>query len=61
MVASVNVTGLSFSTVRGMFFADGKLHWSDSAGVLGRIDWRETGPPGSRRGTATTFPARSTA
>ena len=56
LVASVNVTGISFSTVRGMFFADGKLHWSDSAGVLRRIDWREDGPSGVPvAGTATTL------
>jgi PKD repeat protein len=56
MVASANVAGLSFSTVRGMFFADGKLHWADSAGVLRRIDWREDGPSGVPvAGTATTL------
>ncbi|WP_158647904.1 PKD domain-containing protein [Nocardioides houyundeii] len=47
MVASGNVTGLSFSSVRGMFFADGKLYWSDTAGALRSIDWRDNGPAGA--------------
>ena len=54
MVASGNVTGISFSEVRGMFLADGKLYWSDLLGTLRRIDWRDNGPAGGPvAGTAT--------
>lgn len=38
-VASGSVDGLNYSTVRGMFLADGKLYWRTSNGDLRRADW----------------------
>ncbi|WP_162599849.1 PKD domain-containing protein [Nocardioides solisilvae] len=46
MVASGNVNGISFSGVRGMFLADGRLYWADSQGTLRSIAWAEKGPSG---------------
>lgn len=42
--ASGSVTGLSFSTVRGMFLGGGHLYWTTADGHLHRIGWSGTAP-----------------
>lgn len=38
--ASGSVQGVDYSTVRGMFLADGKLYWRTSNGDLRKADWQ---------------------
>lgn len=47
-----SVAGISYSTMRGAFVADGKLWFATSTGSLSRADWT---PDGAVAGTATTI------
>lgn len=48
--ASPNVDGVNYSTVRGMFQADGKLYWRTANGDLHSADWQQGLQSGSAVG-----------
>ncbi|WP_344111527.1 PKD domain-containing protein [Nocardioides humi] len=52
-----SVAGVSYSTMRGAFVADGKLWFATTGGSLNRADW---GAHGAVGGTATTITAAGT-
>lgn len=46
-VASGNVTGINFSSVRGMFGTGSRLYWAQTDGNLRRMDWQQGDRAGS--------------
>ena len=45
--ASTGVSGLAFSSVRGMFLSGSKLCWTGTDGILRRTDWNGSAPVAS--------------